>query len=111
MCSGGFSFRFDIAYACSTRNLEHAHFSRSGHVADAAELNHGCRESRCGCANALERISEGEQATGEIGMSIALEIEHDRFSAAFHPDFTAHHSFGAIVNLAADHAVVNPKRH
>src|SRR2546428_13336267 len=61
--------------------------------------------------NAVQRISEREQATGEVGMGVTLEFEYHRFSAAFHPDFPAHNSLGAIINFAAHHAVMESKRH
>ena len=61
--------------------------------------------------NALERIGEREQATGEVGPGVALEFEHHRLGAALDPDFAAHDALDAIVNLAAHHAVMNPKGH
>ena len=59
----------------------------------------------------LSGLVKREQATGEIGMGVALEFERHRFGAAFHPDFAAHDSLDAIVNLAAHHAVMNSKGH
>jgi hypothetical protein len=56
-------------------------------------------------------IVERKQATGKVGPGIAFQFEHHRFWAAFEPDFAAHNSFHAIVNVAADHAVVNAKSH
>jgi hypothetical protein len=60
---------------------------------------------------ALTGIREGEEAAGEIRMGIALEIERERLGQAFEPDFAAHDSFGAVIELAAHYAVVNSKCH
>ena len=61
--------------------------------------------------NALMRIRESEQATGEIRISITLEFEQDRVGPAFDPDFAADHAFDAIINLSAYDAIMNAKRH
>jgi hypothetical protein len=56
-------------------------------------------------------IGEREQATGKVRPGVAFEFEHDGLDTPSDPDFAAHDSFGAIINLAANHAVMNPKSH
>ena len=60
---------------------------------------------------ALQRVSEREQAAGEIRPGVALEFEHYRLGSALDPDPATHNPFHAVVNLAAYHAVVNAKSH
>ena len=61
--------------------------------------------------NAFLRIGEREQATGEIGMRVALEFQRDGLSASFDPDFAAHNSLHAIVSFAAHYPVWHSKGH
>src|SRR5882672_864870 len=61
--------------------------------------------------DALERIVQSEEATGEVRPGVALEFENQRLGPAFQPNLAAHKSVHAVVNLAAHHAVVNPKGH
>jgi hypothetical protein len=44
-------------------------------------------------------------------VSIPFEIQNNRLIATFDPDFAADDSFGAIVDLAADYAIMNPECH
>src|SRR5208282_3046222 len=83
---------------------------RGRQVADRAALD-GMQCVKARMRNTLERIGERKQTTGKVGMGVALEIECHRLGAAFHPDFAAHHALHTVVNLAAHHAVMNPKCH
>ena len=56
-------------------------------------------------------IRKGEPATGQVRMRVTLEFELQRLGAALDPDFTAHDSLHAVVNLATHHAVMNSEGH
>src|SRR5271157_3016189 len=57
------------------------------------------------------RILEFEQAAGQVGMRIALEFQRNRPGTTLDPDFAAHDSLDAIVNLAALYVVMDSKGH
>ena len=83
---GGFSLRFDIAYACSTRNRENARFGEAV-IAATPLLAEG--EMRMGERSQVVMLSGNLRDRVTIAFAI-------RSSAAFNPDFTVGHSFGAF---------------
>ena len=81
-------------------DVEDARLARHRHIASNTVLLAG-KQVEVWMDGAWSRVAEGYEATGEIWMGVALELECDRLGAAFEPDFTAHNSFDAIIDLTA----------
>jgi hypothetical protein len=66
---------------------------------------------KVGMSRVLERIDENQQATCEVAMSVSFQFERERLLSVRQPNFPADNSLDAIVDLTADHAIVNSERH
>ena len=61
--------------------------------------------------DALLRIGEREQASGEVRPGVAFEFEHHRLGPALDPNVAAHDSLHTVVHLTAHRALMDPKSH
>ena len=105
-------FFFAIQHRVSflERYIKHAHFSRCRDIARRAALKRSeCLKMRMSDVRAW--VCECKEAACQIRVCISFQLEHERFRAAFQPDFATHGPFDTIVDLAAQNAVVNSKRH
>ncbi len=55
----------------------------------------------------FEGVGKFQQAAREIRPGIAFQIENDWLLASLYPDFAAHDSLFAVINLATQHAIMS----
>jgi hypothetical protein len=92
------------------RDVKHAHLARGGEVADAAALERIELRARPH-GDGRQGILEAEPAAREVGVGVTGQFQDDRVHDPAEPDSSAYDAFGAIVDLTADHAVLDAPGH